>query len=395
MMKKIRLTLMTVVVAAGTHISLMANETIPAMDWIDVVNRLVLEYDDNVNETSTDKQDSLKISDEIDFGLTFDLQPTFLTLRYRPAFVWWENREPDDTDFNQSFDAVLNHRFSPRLSAGLKHVYRLTEQPEEIDGGFVVRENNDYEYNVSDANVDFEAFNRTHLIGLFRYTDLNYDDEEVSQTADFDSTSAGLTLRHQLTEFASILADYRQEDISYDYTDRGAVSDFIGLGYEQSIGASFIGVIRGGNQDRDFDAAGVENESQPYADGTLTYLYSPRTRISVGGGFALIEADVYPFAAQDRTTIFTTVAHDLTARISLFAALSHQLSDYNAETRIEDREDVPEDGEETVLNGSVTAAYRINNQNSVDISWQYLDLSSDLRDDFDRNRLSLGWRLDI
>jgi len=394
-MKKARILFVTLFAAAVTQLSLMANEFVPGLDWLDVVNRLSLEYDDNVNETSTDKSDSFKIVDEVDLGVTVDLEPTFLTLRYRPSFIWWEEREPDDTDFNHAIDAVLNHRFSPRLSAGIKNVYRMTEQPKEIAGGFVVRENDDYEYNVTDANVDYEIFKRTHVVVAGRYTILDYDNEVTSQSSDFDSTTFGATIRHQLTELSGVLADYRREDIEYDYTDRGAVTDFIGLGYEQTVGPSFVGVVRGGYQERDFVAASLENEDQPYADATITYLHSPRTRISLGGGFALIEADVYPFAAQDRTTLFTTIAHDLTARVTLYAAASYQLSDYDPDTRIEDIASVPEDGDETVLNGSLSAAYRVNARNAIEASWQYLDLSSDLRDDFDRNRLSLGWRLDI
>lgn len=397
-MKKFRLFAISVTAAMAAQFSLMANESIPGLNWLDVVNRLSLEYDDNVRETSTNKEDSLVIKDEIDLGLTLDFEPTFLTLRYRPSYLWWENREPDDSDFNHMVDAVLNHRFTPRLSAGLKHTYRMTESPEEIDRGTVIKEEGDYEYNVTDANVDYQVLTRTHAVVGGRYTTLSYDNDDIAQTSDFDSMTAGLTLRHQLTELSSALADYRREDLEYDYEkDRGAVSDYIGLGYEQAMGASFVGVFRAGYEGRNYDAPTIDNESQPYGDVTVTYLHSPRTRLSLGGGYALVEADVYPFAAQDRTTLFTTVAHDLTARITLYLAATYQLSEYSAETRIDGGADasIPQEGDEKVLNGSASATYRINARNAVEASWQYLDLSSDIRDDFDRNRFTLGWRLDL
>jgi len=219
----------------------------------------------------------------------------------------------------------------------------------------------------------------------------------VWQTEDYDIWAAGLTLRQNITDLSRVMADYRRESISYDGDDRGSDSDYIGLGLEHVLGASFVGVLRGGYQMKDFNDATIEDAEEPYFDVTLTYIYSPRTRFSAGGGFSMFESDIYPFANQDRTIFFASVAHELTAKISLYLAGSYQLSEYDTDQRIANDLDLPSDfsGDEDIMQGSARVAYQVNARNSLEINYQYIDLQSDLREDFDRNRISIGWRLDI
>lgn len=395
-MKKIKLAGVIAASAALTQFVLFAAET-NSRNALEIQNRVRAEYDDNIYETNSDKTDSFKIIEELELGLTFDFQPTFITLRYRPTFTWWSDREPDDTDLHHDFDFVLNHSFSPRLSFGLKNTLRLAELPEEIDRGTVLRQNDDYLYNVTDANVDYELASRTHAVVGGRYTVLRYDRDEVAATEDYDIAAGGLTLRHRATDMTQVLGDFRYETVSYDLSERDSDSIYAGLGVEHVIGASFVGTLRGGYQRKDFNDDSIDNESQPYADGSLTYIISPRSRLSVGAGYSMFEADVYPFASQDRTIVFASFAHDLTAKISVFLSASYQKSKYTADQAITSDPSVPapEDGDEKVAQGAVRVSYQVNARNSLELNLQTMDLNSDVRENFDRNRASIGWRLDI
>jgi hypothetical protein len=90
-----------------------------------VFNRLRVEYDDNVYQAETDKEDSIKIIEELEFHVNLDLENTFVSLRYRPSFVWWDNREEDDFDFQNEGDLVVNHEFSPRLTLSVVDTLRV------------------------------------------------------------------------------------------------------------------------------------------------------------------------------------------------------------------------------------------------------------------------------
>lgn len=357
-------------------------------------NRLRVEYDDNIYETKDDTTDSIKIIEEIEFTAVLNLEPTFISLRYRPTYVWWDEREPDDDDFHHDFDITLSHSFTPRLSASLKDTLRVAELPELIDRGTTVREKDDFIYNIVDGTISYLLQPQTRLEGGARYTILRYDDDEVADRDDYDIYAGGLTLRHQVVPETAILGEYRREQTEYTETaegDRGSVSDFIGGGLEQIFSPNLLGNVRAGYQRKEFEAD-IDEESQPYVDGSLTYLPSPRTRLTAGVGYSMFEADVFSFANQDRTLAFLSLGHDLTARVSLFVSGSYALGEYDLDQAVR-----PEavDGDEEVRQLSARASYKVNNDNWLEIGWIYLDLDSDLRDDFERNRYELGWRLDL
>jgi hypothetical protein len=53
------------------------------------------------------------------------------------------------------------------------------------------------------------------------------------------------------------------------------------------------------------------------------------------------------------------------------------------------------DGSENITQVSTRLAYQLNRSNVIEAGWQLIDLDSDVREDYVRNRLSLGWRTEI
>ena len=363
-----------------------------------VKNRFRVGWDSNVYETEKDTQDSFKIIEELEFLLNMDMEQTFFGLRYRPTFIWWSDREPDDTDLHHEADVVFAHNFSPRVSLNLKNTLRIAELPELIDRGVVAREKDDYTYNLLDGVLGYKLSEPTRLEFGGRYTLLRYDDDEVAATDDYDIYAAGVTLRHQLQRETALSADLRLEQTEYtDLDERSSESVFFGAGLEQIFTPNLVGSIRGGAQNKTFEDDEIGDETMPFGDISLTYLPSPKTRITGGVGYSMFEADVYPFASQDRLLSFLSLSHDLTARIQLFLAGSYQQSKYDGDQKLDDPEfaGTSPDGDEDVLQGSARVSYMLNRRNYLEASIQYLDFSSDLRNDFDRTRLELGWRTQL
>lgn len=378
--------------------SLLAYAQEGGAGWLKVGNFLNLEYDDNIYELSDDPEDSFKISDQIDLTAVIDRDPTYITLRYAPTFVYWNDRDPDDTDLHHAVDAVLDHQFSPRVGLSLKDLMRISEQPEEILRGSVVRENGDYLYNESSASLDLLALPVTHVVLAGRYTIIDYDDDQTSITEDRGIAAYGATIRHKLNARANIIADYRREDIAYDDAGEAALrdssSDFIGLGYEQ-VSGDFVGILRGGYQYRDYENDDLEDKDEPYGDLTITYVFSPRTRLSLGAAFSMLESELSNYANQDRTIFTAGFNHELTAKIGLFLGASYRLSQYDRDSQVVNNPADPESGDETATQVNVRANYKVDARNSIEFNFTTLDVTSDYETEFDRNRVSIGWRLDI
>ncbi|HMP76905.1 MAG TPA: outer membrane beta-barrel protein [Kiritimatiellia bacterium] len=363
-----------------------------------VKNRFRVGWDSNVYETEKDQQDSFKIIEELEFLLNMDMEQTFFGLRYRPTFIWWSDREPDDTDLHHEADVVFAHNFSPRVSLNLKNTLRIAELPELIDRGVVAREKDDYTYNLLDGVLGYRLSEPTRIEFGGRYTVLRYDNDEVAATDDYDIYAVGVTLRHQLQRETALSADLRLEQTEYtDLDDRSSESVFFGAGLEQIFTPNLVGTVRAGMQNKTFEDDAIGDETLPFGDISLTYLPSPKTRITGGLGYSMFEADVYPFASQDRLLSFLSLSHDLTARVQLFLAGSYQRSKYNRDQKLVDPEfaGALAEGDEDVLQGSARVSYMLNRRNYLEASIQYLDFSSDLRNDFDRTRLELGWRTQL
>lgn len=362
--------------------------------WFQINNRLRVEYDDNVNLTPENEQDSYKIIEELELFLNFNLDQSFISLRYRPSYVYWTDREPDDTDFNHDIDFVLNHEFTPRLSLSVKDTFRIAELPELIDRGTTFRENNDFKYNQANGTLAFLFAPQTRAEFGVTYDLLRYDESTIADVSDYDIYTFGADLRHQVVPETEVSGQLRYETTKYDANDRDADTVQIGGAVDQTFSPALLGNARLGWEHKEFDDGTIDNSDQPFIDGRLTYLPSPATRLSAGGGFSQSETDVAPFANQDRLRLFASVAHDWTARVQWFLSTTYILNQLDAAEAVSGAA-TPVDGSENIFQLSSKLTYRLNRSNTLEAGWQLVNLDSDVRDDYLRNRLNLGWKTEL
>lgn len=358
-----------------------------------VLNRLRVEYDDNIYQSENNEQDSFKIIEALELSYNLNLEQSFLSLRYMPSLVYWEDRDEDDSDLHHAFDAVINHAFNPRTSFTFKNTFRLAENPESIDRDSVARENNDYIYNTANAALSYLVAEATRLEVAGRVLTLRYDEDAVADINDYDLYVGGLTLRHSLQPSTAVLGELRYETLGYENELRDSDTMYVGGGVEHIFNPAFLGNIRAGLQSRDFDSAAQGDRDTPYVDGSITFLPTPATRITAGASYSQFEADVNPFASRERTRVFASLAHDITAKVSGYLTAAHTLSQYDGDEAVGDT--AVADGDEDLNQFSARATYELNRNNLLEASWQVLDLGSDVRNDFTRNRLSLGWIVKI
>ena len=371
-----------------------------------VKNRIRGEFDDNIYETASDQQESFKIVEELEFLVNLRFAQTFVGLRWRPTFVWWDDRPSDDTDFHNDADFILTHSFTPRLSISLKDTLRIAEQPELIDRGTAVHERDDYIYNVADAQMAYLVAPKTRVEIGGRDTMLEYDRSDAeTQREQYEIVAAGLSVRQELAPQTTLSGELRYEEADYDLVDRGSESEYAGVGIEHTFSPSFLASLRAGGQNKSFNNDSIDDQTAPYFDGSVTVLPSPATRLTAGAGYSMFEAGIYPYANQERTTIYLSASHDFTARLSLYLAGSYQMGSYDADQTVDPTatlgtddagNPIPlSDGDETVVQLSARGSWKVNRSNWIEFGWQYLDLSSDLQNDFDRTRVELGWRTQI
>jgi hypothetical protein len=371
----------------------------------DAVNRARVEYDDNIREGTSDKEDSIKIIEELELMYNINTEATLLGLRYMPSFVWYENRDEDETDFHHQFDASLRQSLSDSLSFSLKDVFRRAELPELIEGTGVVRENNDYNYNSVNAALDMDISPTLTLKGEGRHIFLAYDDDQVADVSDYDQVVGGLSLISSL-DARSLLAGEATYD-STDYEDgvRSYASTQVGLSLERQISESSFFSVRGGYEFRTFDEDGIDDANSPYVSGGLGFNASAETKLNLGVGYYLAQTPTSSFASQEKTVFSVGVDQALSADLSLNVAASYALGTYDGDYATSAAgADTDLDAEDKVIRVGARLAYVVNPANTVEVGWQYVDYDTDLSGagegtseslglrDYERNRLSLGWK---
>jgi hypothetical protein len=382
-----------------------AQSALAAAKPYQINNRLRLEYDDNINQAETDKETSWKVIEEVEFLVNLNLQNTYVGLRYRPSYVWWDKR-PDggSSDFQNELDFVLNQTFSPRLSLSVVDTLRRGESPRQIEATNGVTENinGDFYYNTLNGTWGYllQPATRVELSG--RWVALRYDNSKLSDS-EFDDFVGGLSLRHQWVPETTLIGSFRYESIDYNGPDRGSESVYAGGGVEQIFSPNLIGSLDGGYQRKDFNSDEIKSETAPYVDVSATFLPTPSTRISGGAGYSMFETEVFPFASQDRTQVFGSLAHDFTARVSFYLTGSYTIGKYDTEQTVEDPENptiTAIGDDEDVGQVSTRVTYQFNRSNWLEAGWQYTDFDSKLkysngnklRESYQENRIDVGWK---
>lgn len=367
---------------------------------VDIYNMLRVEYDDNIFTTGEgvegEKEESFKIIEQLELLLDTEQGNTYFGVRYSPSFVYYEDRSDDSTDLNHQFDLILDQKFSPRSSLQIKDTFRRSEEPELVADDVLIRKSNDFYYNSLNANFQTQVVPEKTTLRLDgRYAVMRYDDNDVSNSSDYDQLTGGMDLVRMLAPETTASGQLRYTNLEYENGLRDSDSVQVGIGYSKAFNPKLQGDLRGGWEYRSADTAVDEDSNAPYIDGSVVYLAGKDTRVTVGGGFAQDKSPVTEFALQRRTRIYGSLSQALSAALTLNLSGTYSLGDFDGDDATSAFDPATDsDGEETVIQVSTRLSYQINVRNWIEATYQYTDLESDVRpeSDFDRNRVSLGWK---
>ncbi len=371
-------------------------------------NRLRLGYDDNVYQAGEataadgstvthDETDSFRIIEELEMLVNLNLQRTYLGLRYRPSFIWYSDRDDDDTDFLHDVDLNFVQKITPALVLSISDTLRASQLPELQDENYVVRAKDDNYYNSALATLSYNVRPETRLDLSGRYILLRYT-EDANENDNYYSAVGGLTLRQQLASRTTLMGDLRYQTVVYDEAEeaynRDANSMFGGLGAEQTFNPKLLGSLRAGVEQRMYDNDAADDNTQPYGELSMTFLPTPATRITTAASYSIYESDIATYLSQNRTYLSLSFAHDFTTKLNFYLSGAYSLNQYEADYALETG---AVDADENSFLLSARLAYRINRINWLEVGYQFIKLDSDLvnRESYDRNRFDIGWKIQL
>jgi hypothetical protein len=370
---------------------------------IEVSNYLRLEWDDNVYTTgdgSTIKPiESWVILEQIEFLLDSQMNNSYVGIRYSPTFKYYDNRPDDDTDINNQWDFIFNHDFTPRTSFQLHHILRDAQEPELVQDDVTFRNNNDYMYNSVDAALITQVSpDKTSVQVSGRFVDIAYDDADVADVSDYQEVVGGFDVIQVLQPDTTLSGQYRYSDVDYEADFRDAETMQLGLELNKTFNPKLNGKLRAGYETHNPSDVVSQDTDSPYVDASMLYQPIKGNRFSLGAGFKQDKSPINTFTMQERFSLTGAYANDLTAAITLNLSGTYTMGNFssdNATSLYDPAVDV--DGDENILYLAASLSYNINVRNSMVLSYQYSELDSDVRADsnYDRNRVSLGWKYSL
>ncbi len=386
----------SLLLAAGLP-TLQAGEGRPP---VDVVLNLRVENDDNVFTTGdgvgVDKQESLKLIGSADLVLDTEQGASYFGLRYSPSYTWYDDRPGDSSDVGHEFDLSLRQKLTPRSNLYVKDTLRVSEEPELVSEDVVFRNNNDYLYNSFNLSYDNQLVPEKTTLRLDgRYAMMSYDTASVADISDYDQVSVGADLLQRVAPHTDVGAQVRYTDLDYEASIRDSQSTQVGGLLTRMINPRLQANLRLGYEYRKADDALEQTAHAPYLDLSTVYLPARDTRVTLGAGYGYDKSPVSFFAQQTRTSVYGSLSQRISPALSLNlnAALFFGTFDRDDATSAFDPA-TNRDGDENATQLGARLTYQVNVRNSVEASYQYTELDSDVRtaDDYDRNRLSLGWK---
>lgn len=387
--------------AIGTSVALAASE-----NPFHLSNRIRVGYDDNIYRVDKDfpggKTESLRIIEELDALLNLNYGSTHLALRYRPSITWVEARDDDEFDILHDVSFNFSHDISESLRLNLADTLRAGQMPELHEDDYVVRQDNDNYYNSAIAALLYKVGPNTRVDLSGRFISLTYtSDSPARDYSDYISAVGGLSVRQQLNSMAAAMVDFRYQMLSYDKNlpgfDRDAQMYFGGLGYEQTFSRYFLGSLRGGVEQRIYDEDDYDDMTEPYVEASVTILPSDEFRTTFSASYSIYESDIASYMSQNRLYLSASLAWDITHFFSAYASCNYSHNDYDADYSAKTDAGTREDGAENTFAASVRLSWQVALRNWFEVGYQFTKLDSDIpgRQEYDDNRVDLGWRIQL
>jgi len=370
-------------------------------------------YDDNyaTRPSGPQKRDSFgfEISPQLSFNLPFE--NSFVGLTYVYTASYYEDRA--DNNWDQSHDVRLNldHRFNARNHINLLDNFVYSFEPTLLDQGATVTAplRSDAEGLHNRAVLSFDT-QFTPLWALNAGYENNYYDYKDSGVGSysalldrvehlfrvdphyiFSPTTAGF-VGYQFGYVDYLSKEFIGTGSTVKGTDRDNYSHYGYVGAEHKVSSTLSVEGRAGVQFITYNELD-ESSTSPYLDVLGTYNYLQGSYLKLGFKYAHNATDVGAGAMnpdnitldQETLTAYLSVNHRITALLTGGLLLQYQHSTYNGGEFDNDSDNY--------VTTALTLAYKLSNHWSVETSYYFDWLSSDIEGrDFTRNRVYAGVR---
>jgi len=403
-------------------------------------------YDDNYTAVPKSVGKLASFGIEVSPSLSLNWQPADTLVGASFVYDWKYYENNSDHDQTYQFNGKLVHNFTPRYRLEVNDSFVISSEPTIIDtttitspvkrtlednlrnrasilfgaeltpilGSEVGYQNTVYDYkqNVGDMSpvIDNGLNPPQPVLGPSRAGLLNRIEQLITLDLRWKAlpeTTGILGYQFQLRDFTSgeqLLAVPGSASLNLPSSIRNSDSQFLFIGFDQSVGPNLRASVRFGGQYVDYYNYHTDRLS-PYGDANMTYTYLPGSYVQVGvrhehaatdilGNTTEIVTELQSFPPQRAnivldqvaTSFYAAVTHRITRRLVGSVLGQYQNSSFTGGGAGFSNET------ENFFLANVNLAYTINPYLLVETGYEYNDLDSHFGRAYSRDRVYLGLR---
>lgn len=347
-------------------------------------------YDDNVFTTNIDQEGSAfsSVFGSLDYSL--GTERLKLSVQLSGGVTYFDNREPDPTDYNGAGSIRLEYRPSRRLMINAMASVQYLSQPDPTLIGNISRFSGDYTVANLGFDVSYNIRPRWSVTLGYTFLGLEYADEAANQSLGFYDQNFSLSLTYLVSPKASVVAEYRYNPLTYYETDEGSDGHLMLFGFDYSISPRAIWTLRGGGEARSIREPveiGEDSYLGPFVESQFSYSYLPQSAISVNLRYGTEPSGISNLAIRQTFRAWASIDHAFTGRLSGNAAIYFQNDNFDQPGEVNDFS-------QNVITGALGLRYRIGPAFAVFGRYEYSTVQSDIESsEYARNVTSIGIEL--
>jgi opacity protein-like surface antigen len=377
-----------------------AQESMP-LKWVIGAN---FTYDDNITPLAG-SDSSFSVNPYIGVSLVSITPQTTVDLYARRGVIYYFD-EPsaagsDDVNGQGRLGLNITHRFSERLRLSSRNFVAYELEPDYAYGVATTRQAGEYLHWQTDNSLGFRWTERFATYTGFQLTGLNYDDVD---NADRFTWMLYNQSRYQLSPQSVLTFDVRHSETEGDGLASDSDSQFFLAGIEHRFSPSTILIARAGVQFRDVDNG--DSSTSPHVEIVLNTRVNEQFNIRSFARYSYEVYDTvqtyrgaqYDFSERATLRLGVSAEYALSDMISIFGGMDYIPVNFDQGNLVQGPPGSPTSVtglSEDLINLYIGVSFRVAENFYTSLSYNYTDSSSDLRSDYDRNRINLGVRFEF
>ena len=348
-------------------------------------------YDDNINATAFNRQESAFINPDAQFTYAARSARTTLSIGAGAGIVYYFDHGSSgrEYDVNANVSIAWTYKVSPRLLLSASSVNLIQSQPDFQLVGLNTSRSGDYFYSSNRFALTYQFSRRFSTVSSYAPVFIRYFDEPYSTQQDRNEHYFAQEFRFLLAPTISLVGEYRFGYIDYSDIRLDSHAHYLLAGVDATLSPRLRFAVRVGAEIRDYNQLNSDVTS-PYAEVSGTYEYMRDSSITLSMRYGIEQTDVSGTRDRRAVRLGIVVRQRITPRISAFGSFYYTNSDYEGRGPLAF---VATNFKENVYDVALGLRYGINRNFAVDAGYLHTTADSDvLGRSYDRNRLYIGAR---